>query len=272
MSHTNSTTNFGLPQFITTDKPAWLTDVNVAYSAIDTAMKNNQTAASNAQNDATQALSDASTADGKATTADSKASGAVASLAENFEVTNTYNVDDLVMYNNLLYICTTAVEVPGPWTGVTNWARTTCDTLISLNSSKLDNLNGSIIPLDSSDPNNMIDDEVNRKQDKYWKKLSHAFELTGNNTGTWSFTDNLATSNYTDINFTISLTSTDGPIRSSLNATRLGFESFGVFYDYTIGSDRIIFQINKATNNSFTVSGTNLGGLSSRIYVMAYYR
>lgn len=36
MSHTNSTTNYNLPQFISTDKPAWLTDVNDAMSAIDT--------------------------------------------------------------------------------------------------------------------------------------------------------------------------------------------------------------------------------------------
>ena len=36
MSHTNSTTNYNLPQFISTDKPAWLTDVNDAMTAIDT--------------------------------------------------------------------------------------------------------------------------------------------------------------------------------------------------------------------------------------------
>ena len=35
MSHTNSTTNYALPQFLTTDKPAWLTDVNNAFSDID---------------------------------------------------------------------------------------------------------------------------------------------------------------------------------------------------------------------------------------------
>jgi hypothetical protein len=35
MSHTNSTTNYHLPQFESTDKPAWLTDVNDAMYAID---------------------------------------------------------------------------------------------------------------------------------------------------------------------------------------------------------------------------------------------
>lgn len=41
MSSTNHTTNYNLPQFIGTDKPTWLGDVNQAMSAIDTQMKNN---------------------------------------------------------------------------------------------------------------------------------------------------------------------------------------------------------------------------------------
>lgn len=39
MSHTNSTTNYSLPQFVGTDKPAWLTDINGAFSTIDTNLK-----------------------------------------------------------------------------------------------------------------------------------------------------------------------------------------------------------------------------------------
>ena len=35
MGHTNSTANLSLPQFIGTDKPTWLGDVNGAFSAID---------------------------------------------------------------------------------------------------------------------------------------------------------------------------------------------------------------------------------------------
>lgn len=41
MGHTNITPNYSLPQFIDSDKPAWLDDVNKAYSAIDTALKAN---------------------------------------------------------------------------------------------------------------------------------------------------------------------------------------------------------------------------------------
>lgn len=38
MSHTNSTTHYSLPQFVGTDTPGWLTDVNSAMSSIDSAI------------------------------------------------------------------------------------------------------------------------------------------------------------------------------------------------------------------------------------------
>ena len=140
MGHTNSTTNYSLPQFITTDKPAWLTDVNNAFLAIDTGMNNAQTAANNAQGDATTALGNASAASTAAATADAKGAGAVASLADAFDPAAIYDVGDLVMYNNLLYICSAAVTTPGPWTGVLNWTRVSVEDMI--NSVKADIVSG----------------------------------------------------------------------------------------------------------------------------------
>lgn len=58
MAHTNSTPYFNLPQFIGSDKASWLTDVNGAFSSIDTAMHENQ-------NDATDAVATAGAAEGK---------------------------------------------------------------------------------------------------------------------------------------------------------------------------------------------------------------
>lgn len=139
MSHTNSTTNYSLPQFLTTDKPAWLTDVNNAYLAIDTAMKNNADAASTADTKATNAGSAATTADTKATAAKSTAEGAVSSISDVFSDTAQYSVGDIVIYNNLLYICTVAVTTPGAWTGSANWARTTIESLINTINSTLSN-------------------------------------------------------------------------------------------------------------------------------------
>ena len=46
MAHTNSTPNYNLPQFLSSDKPAWLTDINNAFYDIDAALKANADAAS----------------------------------------------------------------------------------------------------------------------------------------------------------------------------------------------------------------------------------
>lgn len=55
MSSTNHTTNYNLPQWVGSDKPAWLGDMNPAFSAIDTAIKANEVAAGTAGTDATAA-------------------------------------------------------------------------------------------------------------------------------------------------------------------------------------------------------------------------
>lgn len=55
MAHTNETTNYGLPQFLETDKPSWLSDFNGAMSAIDAQMKSNDDAAAAADTKATAA-------------------------------------------------------------------------------------------------------------------------------------------------------------------------------------------------------------------------
>ena len=131
MAHTNSTTHYSLPQFLTSDKPAWLTDINNAFSDIDTAVYNAQSKANTADTNAAQALLDAADTSSAASGADAKGAGAVASLADTFQTTETYAVGDLVMYNNLLYICTVAVSDPGAWTGSTNWSRTTLESFVN---------------------------------------------------------------------------------------------------------------------------------------------
>lgn len=134
MAHTNSTDNYGLPQWIGTDKPTFLGDFNSAFSTIDTAMKNNadaattavstantaSTAATTASTNATTALNtansaatDAATAVTTAGAADTKATQALAAastaetaaaantitnLAPAYDSTLTYAVGDLVTY------------------------------------------------------------------------------------------------------------------------------------------------------------------------------
>ena len=82
MSHTNSTANLSLPQFIGTDKPTWLSDVNGAFAAIDSYAGSNDAALAITDGKADTAIADASnavtTAGNAATTAGNAAATATA--------------------------------------------------------------------------------------------------------------------------------------------------------------------------------------------------
>ena len=69
MSHTNSTTNYNLPQFVGTDKPTWLNDVNGAFAGIDAQMKLNADSATSAGTSATTANNNIGTMSNLETTA-----------------------------------------------------------------------------------------------------------------------------------------------------------------------------------------------------------
>lgn len=62
MAFTNSTSHFGLPQYIGTDRPKYLTDVNNAYKKIDDEIYNAQTEAKAADASAEQANTNANSA------------------------------------------------------------------------------------------------------------------------------------------------------------------------------------------------------------------
>lgn len=112
MSHSTSTPNYNLPQFAASDKPAWLTDINGAFSDIDTGMHNNAV----------------------------KAAAAVTNFAPAFSSDSTYDEGDYVTYNNGLYVCIAAVTAPGPW-NPNNWdAQTVADIAASAGVSDYDDL------------------------------------------------------------------------------------------------------------------------------------
>lgn len=106
MSSTNHTTNYNLPQFVGSDKPAWLGDVNPALAAIDTAMHANnvkaqqgiddaataKTRADNAYTLADSANTNAGTAQGTANQAIANASAVNAALVA-FE--QKFNLTDI---------------------------------------------------------------------------------------------------------------------------------------------------------------------------------
>lgn len=82
MSSTNRTTNYNLPQFISTDKPTWLGDVNGAMNAIDAQMKSNADAADDAAATANAAATqtEMNTVSGKVSSLESTVEGILTDL------------------------------------------------------------------------------------------------------------------------------------------------------------------------------------------------
>lgn len=92
MSHTNTTANYNLPQFVGTDKPAWLTDINQAFSNIDTAIKSAKDSADTAGGSATTANNSIGTLANLNTTEKSTLVGAINEVNTNVGIAqNTAN-------------------------------------------------------------------------------------------------------------------------------------------------------------------------------------
>ena len=179
MAHTNSTTNYNLPQFVPTDKPAWLTDINGAFASIDTAIDAAKDAADAAQGDATQALTDAGNAGTTASAADTKADGALASIADTFSATSTYAVGDYVIYNSLLYRCFNAVTTPGAWTGSANWNRETVENAIQASANTLTSVINTKADANTVYTIAQTDGLLNAKLDKNYHASSGSGTLAG---------------------------------------------------------------------------------------------
>ena len=88
MGHTNSTANIALPQFIGTDKPTWLGDVNGAFSAIDSKVGtiDADIAATDAKAD--NAVADAASAVSTATSANTTAGNASTTATNALNIAN----------------------------------------------------------------------------------------------------------------------------------------------------------------------------------------
>lgn len=97
MPATNKTTNYDLPIFIASDKPAWLTDWNGAMTAIDTAVASASQQGASADGKATTAQSTADTANATAKTALTTAQTAEATANE----ANSRSISNLTSISNI---------------------------------------------------------------------------------------------------------------------------------------------------------------------------
>ena len=99
MGHTNSTANLSLPQFIGSDKPTWLGDINGAFSDIDAYVGTNDAAVSAAASDASSAVAQAASAVSTANAANTTAGNA--STAATNAVGTANNAMSLVNQTNV---------------------------------------------------------------------------------------------------------------------------------------------------------------------------
>lgn len=91
MSATNATSNYELPIFLATDKPAWLTDWNGAMTAIDTAIHTAQAAADGAQTTASAATVDIATINASLSTITGNITSLTTAVNGNTAAINTIN-------------------------------------------------------------------------------------------------------------------------------------------------------------------------------------
>lgn len=176
MSHTNTTTNYGLPQFLSSDKPAWMADINVAFADIDSQMKLNADAAADAQSD----VNDASL-----------------NFAAGYSNASTYDVGDVVVYNNRMYICDVAVTVPESF-DLAKWTyyrvSNTADAVENVTSAEnaLETLVGStdISAIGDGTVTGAID-TINTNLTKFAYINLAGQSVAGGSIGTFTITDNL---------------------------------------------------------------------------------
>lgn len=131
MAHTNQTPNYELSQFLGTDKPAWIVDYNGDMEKIDLGLKEAKDVADTAKDEADQGALDIAAVTLTANSADAKATEALSNFADVYDATATYNVGDLVLYEGILYRCTTLISVPEPFNGA-HWTRQTIENIRDL--------------------------------------------------------------------------------------------------------------------------------------------
>lgn len=136
-SHTNSTTNYELPQFVGSDKPAWLTDINGAFSTIDTSIK-----ASKDRADSAYTLAD--TANGNAGTAQTTANSAVTSAGTaNTNIGTMANLTTTEKSSLVVAINEVKREADTNKTNINKFNLSVTDTLVSTGSTNIDTLSQS---------------------------------------------------------------------------------------------------------------------------------
>lgn len=147
MSATNHTTNYNLPQFVGTDKPTWLTDVNGAMSAIDTQMKANADSATTAVSNATTAMNSVGTLANLNTTDKTSTVGAINEINTGLQTTSGVASSA----SGTATEAKTAVEAVATYLNINSFVTTNANALTWTNASNPSSIGGNITTASNSD-------------------------------------------------------------------------------------------------------------------------
>lgn len=172
MSYAQGTTHYNFPQIAGTDRPTFA-DANEAFRTLDTKLYALEGSATDvdgrldtAEGNIVQLQSDVQTAQGTADLAKSTADTAIeeigitntnvsqlttrvgnkldsVAIADPYDTTQQYAVDDVVTYNGQRYRCTTAVTVAEPF-DVTKWTGEDVETVLDDLKSDLSDINSKV--------------------------------------------------------------------------------------------------------------------------------
>lgn len=95
-------------------------------------------------------------------------------------------------------------------------------------------------------------------------------EITGGQTGNWDLIGSIG--NAKEILFSIAIGNNQRQPRWSLLMTKADFYDYGCFPDYSLGTDRIYCELAKSTDSQISITGTNVGSVTSKITLICHYR
>ena len=148
MAHTNSTTNLELPQFIGSDKPTWLGDINGAFQAIDAYAGTNDAAIATVDAKADNAVADAASAVTTATAA-SNTAGTASTTATS---ANTLATQALTAANNADTLASQVNARVGSFTDLHTTAKNTAVAAIN----EVKDAEGDLSDLTTTDKTNLV--------------------------------------------------------------------------------------------------------------------
>lgn len=270
MAHTNSTQNYGLPQWVGTDKPTFLGDLNSAFADIDARMKINS-------DDATALDGEVNTLKTNMTTAQENIAtlqtGATEQAKVNTQLRNliSTNADSIDTLNTNLESINTALDrkqatINGAASSITDSNLTTNRALISDSSGKVTNSDITSTELGRlSGVTANIQTQLNAKANVNW---THATQLTLTNNGQTYTNANLG--NATEIILVIEL---DGMISQTV-ALPYHFYSQQSIHNIILGDNRGVWNaVNIGIESNTSLSYYKGGGTSvNNITIDIYYR